>query len=856
MSTGKRIKLGRLHSGREKAAQASKRVAEGDADYDRKGKRPAQPAAVEAPSRTIHAPEDGWLDKDGKVHRRHTADARILQRDLDDVFQIYDLLAPAEEPLRDLVEDGTDLPASSPASSAELFKTITAALALCTTVALRINKRGNKLHVEHEYGAEVAKEFDAVDPLGGKGSADYKELKKAIEKVKAKKPSSSSSREKPSSSSREPESFHRGSDDRREGGRREEKSPSASKRVAEGDADYDRKGKRPAQPAAVEAPSRTIHAPEDGWLDKDGKVHRRHTADARILQRDLDDVFQIYDLLAPAEEPLRDLVEDGTDLPASSPASSAELFKTITAALALCTTVALRINKRGNKLHVEHEYGAEVAKEFDAVDPLGGKGSADYKELKKAIEKVKAKKPSSSSSREKPSSSSREPESFHRGSDDRREGGRREEKSPSASKRVAEGDADYDRKGKRPAQPAAVEAPSRTIHAPEDGWLDKDGKVHRRHTADARILQRDLDDVFQIYDLLAPAEEPLRDLVEDGTDLPASSPASSAELFKTITAALALCTTVALRINKRGNKLHVEHEYGAEVAKEFDAVDPLGGKGSADYKELKKAIEKVKAKKPSSSSSREKPSSSSREPESFHRGSDDRREGGRREEKSPSASKRVAEGDADYDRKGKRPAQPAAVEAPSRTIHAPEDGWLDKDGKVHRRHTADARILQRDLDDVFQIYDLLAPAEEPLRDLVEDGTDLPASSPASSAELFKTITAALALCTTVALRINKRGNKLHVEHEYGAEVAKEFDAVDPLGGKGSADYKELKKAIEKVKAKKPSSSSSREKPSSSSREPESFHRGSDDRREGGRREEKSPSVVSATSHQLAGDAFV
>eukprot|EP00873_Tetraselmis_striata_P015858 jgi/Tetstr1/436122/TSEL_024969.t1 len=157
-------------------AEASKRVAEGDADYDRKGKRPAQPAAVEAPSRTIHAPEDGCLDKD--------------------------------------------------ASSAELFKTITAALAFCTIVALRINKRGKKLHVEYEYGAEVAKEFDAVDPLGEKGSADYKELKKAIEKVKAKKPPSSSSREKPSSSSREPESFHRGSDDGREGGRREEKSPS------------------------------------------------------------------------------------------------------------------------------------------------------------------------------------------------------------------------------------------------------------------------------------------------------------------------------------------------------------------------------------------------------------------------------------------------------------------------------------------------------------------------------------------------------------------------------------------------------------------------------------------------------
>eukprot|EP00873_Tetraselmis_striata_P010602 jgi/Tetstr1/430866/TSEL_002008.t1 len=205
-------------------ALPSKRVAEGDADNDRKGKRPGQPPAVEAPSRSINAPEDGWLDKDGKVHRRHTADARILQRDLDDVFQIYDLLAPAEEPLRDLVGDGADLPASSPASSAELFKTITAALALCTTVALRINRRGKKLHVEHEYGAEVAKEFGAMDPLGEKGLADYKELKKAIEKAKTNNPSSSSSRAKPSSSSHEPESFHRGSDNRREGGRREERS--------------------------------------------------------------------------------------------------------------------------------------------------------------------------------------------------------------------------------------------------------------------------------------------------------------------------------------------------------------------------------------------------------------------------------------------------------------------------------------------------------------------------------------------------------------------------------------------------------------------------------------------------------
>eukprot|EP00873_Tetraselmis_striata_P002420 jgi/Tetstr1/422684/TSEL_013482.t1 len=204
-----------------------------DADYDRKGKRPAQPPAAEVPSCTINAPADGWLDNDGKVHRRHTVGARILQRDLDDIFKIHDLLAPAEEPLRDLVEDGTDLPASSSASFAELFKAITAALALCTTVALRINKRGKKLHVEHEYGAEVSREFDAVDPLGEKGSADNKELKKAIEKVKAKKPSSFPSRAKPVSSSRKPESSRRGSDNRGEGGRREERTPPDRSSVAD-----------------------------------------------------------------------------------------------------------------------------------------------------------------------------------------------------------------------------------------------------------------------------------------------------------------------------------------------------------------------------------------------------------------------------------------------------------------------------------------------------------------------------------------------------------------------------------------------------------------------------------------------
>eukprot|EP00873_Tetraselmis_striata_P041880 jgi/Tetstr1/462144/TSEL_007209.t1 len=86
-------------------------------------------------------------------------------------------------------------------------------------MALRINKRGKKLHVDHEYGAEVAREFDAVNPVGEKGSADNKEVKKAIQKVKAKKPSSSSSRAKPVSSSRKHESSRRGGDYRREGGR-------------------------------------------------------------------------------------------------------------------------------------------------------------------------------------------------------------------------------------------------------------------------------------------------------------------------------------------------------------------------------------------------------------------------------------------------------------------------------------------------------------------------------------------------------------------------------------------------------------------------------------------------------------
>jgi hypothetical protein len=44
--------------------------------------------------------------------------------------------------------------------------------------------RGKTLHVEHEYGHEIAKHFAKEDLLGEKGSADDTKLKKAIDTTK------------------------------------------------------------------------------------------------------------------------------------------------------------------------------------------------------------------------------------------------------------------------------------------------------------------------------------------------------------------------------------------------------------------------------------------------------------------------------------------------------------------------------------------------------------------------------------------------------------------------------------------------------------------------------------------------
>jgi hypothetical protein len=57
-----------------------------------------------------------------------------------------------------------------------------------------LGHEGEILHVEHEYGHEIAKQFAMDDTLGEKGSAGNKVLKKAIETAKTLRslPSSSS----------------------------------------------------------------------------------------------------------------------------------------------------------------------------------------------------------------------------------------------------------------------------------------------------------------------------------------------------------------------------------------------------------------------------------------------------------------------------------------------------------------------------------------------------------------------------------------------------------------------------------------------------------------------------------------
>jgi hypothetical protein len=57
------------------------------------------------------------------------------------------------------------------------------------------------MHVEHEYGLEIAKLFAKEDMIGEKGSVDNKKLKKAIDIARTHRflPSSSSKPSRPSS---------------------------------------------------------------------------------------------------------------------------------------------------------------------------------------------------------------------------------------------------------------------------------------------------------------------------------------------------------------------------------------------------------------------------------------------------------------------------------------------------------------------------------------------------------------------------------------------------------------------------------------------------------------------------------
>lgn len=180
------------------------------------------------------------------------------------------------------------------------------------------------------------------------------------------------------------------------------RDPEAARVSSESPLPEDRKGKRPAPHEDIA--DRTVQEPPDGWLDRDGKLHRRRAGVARDLQSDLNLVFNIYD---SAFTPIADLqvnINNDSPIEPSSPASPANLLSALLAIASIAASMSHSISKKAKTLHVEHEYGQEIAQLFAKEDLLGEKGSADNKKLKKAIDTARTLRslPSSSSKPSRP----------------------------------------------------------------------------------------------------------------------------------------------------------------------------------------------------------------------------------------------------------------------------------------------------------------------------------------------------------------------------------------------------------------------------------------------------------------------
>jgi hypothetical protein len=109
------------------------------------------------------------MDKDGE-----------LQSDLDLVFNIsYSVFSPIVD-LQNHINNDSPIEHGSPAFPAEF---LTAKLPIASTMARMsqtINKKTTTMHVENEYGQEIAKLLAMDDLRGETCIADNKKLKKAI----------------------------------------------------------------------------------------------------------------------------------------------------------------------------------------------------------------------------------------------------------------------------------------------------------------------------------------------------------------------------------------------------------------------------------------------------------------------------------------------------------------------------------------------------------------------------------------------------------------------------------------------------------------------------------------------------
>jgi hypothetical protein len=173
--------------GRKRLAEADLEPAENPAD--RRGKRPLS----ELP-RSIQAPPDGWLDKEGKVHLVHSQRARQLELELDSAWEVLDSNEYAQQQL--LARDGTLLDAEGGDAEdlGEEDSTLSCTLRAVMDAVVRSSEsartlldsvlsRAVDLQLTHLHGPAVARFYAQENPLEA-FSINKSKLAEAVKKQK------------------------------------------------------------------------------------------------------------------------------------------------------------------------------------------------------------------------------------------------------------------------------------------------------------------------------------------------------------------------------------------------------------------------------------------------------------------------------------------------------------------------------------------------------------------------------------------------------------------------------------------------------------------------------------------------